>query len=86
MTHSQPQASDFIPLSSELPDDCGGCGNAERLGFQFAYAYQPIVDLASRRVFAHEALVRRPRGEGAMHDLDAGIPIRPAGVPGADSG
>ena len=69
MPHSQPQPSDFIPLASELPDDCGGCGNPDRLGFQFDYAYQPIVDVATRRVYAHEALVRGPQGEGAMSVL-----------------
>lgn len=69
MNSSQPQPSDFIPLSSELPDDCGGCGNPDRLGFQFDYAYQPIVDVASRSVYAHEALVRGPQGEGAMSVL-----------------
>ncbi|RZL33411.1 MAG: EAL domain-containing protein [Rubrivivax sp.] len=69
MPMSEPQPSDFIPLSSEAADDCGGCGNAERLGFQFDYAYQPIVDVASHRIFAHEALVRGPQGEGAMSVL-----------------
>lgn len=56
---------DFIPLNG-TPQDCEDCGNAERLGFQFDYAYQPIVDLERRTVFAHEALVRGPAGEGAM--------------------
>jgi EAL domain-containing protein (putative c-di-GMP-specific phosphodiesterase class I) len=66
---NQPQPSDFIPLASELPGDCGGCGHTERLGFQFDYAYQPIVDLTHRRVYAHEALVRGPQGEGALSVL-----------------
>ncbi len=44
---------------------CTGCGSDERLGFGFDYAYQPIVDLETRTVFAHEALVRGPGGEGA---------------------
>ncbi|KQW43339.1 MULTISPECIES: EAL domain-containing protein [unclassified Roseateles] len=69
MNTSQPQPSDFIPLTSESPEDCGGCGSGDRLGFQFDYAYQPIVDVASRSVFAHEALVRGPQGEGAMSVL-----------------
>lgn len=69
MPHSQPQPSDFIPLTSELPDDCGGCGQADRLGFQFDYAYQPIVDVARRGIYAHEALVRGPQGEGALSVL-----------------
>lgn len=32
-------------------------------------AYQPIVDIAAGRVFAHEALVRGANGEGAGHVL-----------------
>lgn len=58
----------FIPLSGS-PQDCADCARGERLPFQFDYAYQPIVDLASRSVFAHEALVRGPHGEGAMSVL-----------------
>lgn len=56
---------DFLPLAS-TPRDCEDCGKAERVGFQFDYAYQPIVDVDRRVVFAHEALVRGPKGEGAM--------------------
>jgi EAL domain-containing protein (putative c-di-GMP-specific phosphodiesterase class I) len=37
----------------------------QRLGFQFRMAFQPIVDAARREVFAQEALVRGPQGEGA---------------------
>ena len=55
----------FIPLHG-TPQDCEDCAKGVRLPFQFEYAYQPIVDLASRTVFAHEALVRGPGGEGAM--------------------
>ncbi|MDI3262390.1 MAG: EAL domain-containing protein [Fulvimonas sp.] len=33
--------------------------------FDFSYAFQPIVDVAARQVFAHEALVRGPAGEPA---------------------
>jgi EAL domain-containing protein (putative c-di-GMP-specific phosphodiesterase class I) len=54
----------FIPLAGS-PRDCDDCGKAERVGFQFDYAYQPIVDVARRTVFAHEALVRGPNGESA---------------------
>jgi EAL domain-containing protein (putative c-di-GMP-specific phosphodiesterase class I) len=42
---------------------------AERVGFRFDYAYQPIVDLHTRSVFAHEAPVRGPEGQGAMSML-----------------
>jgi len=58
----------------ELPyegdtDACGTCRNGERLGFQFSYAYQPIVDIATREIFAHEALVRGTGGESAYSVL-----------------
>lgn len=56
---------DFIPLAGTA-QDCENCGNGESLGFQFDYAYQPIVDVSTRQVFAHEALVRGPHGEGAL--------------------
>jgi len=58
----------FIPLAGS-PRDCDDCGKAERVGFQFDYAYQPIVDVDRRTVFAHEALVRGPNGESAMSVL-----------------
>lgn len=57
--------SGFVPLEGTV-QDCDNCGNAENLGFQFDYAYQPIVDVTAHTVFAHEALVRGPNGEGAM--------------------
>jgi EAL domain-containing protein (putative c-di-GMP-specific phosphodiesterase class I) len=55
----------FIPLAGTR-EDCDACARGERLGFQFTYAYQPIVDVQARAVYAHEALVRGPAGEGAM--------------------
>lgn len=70
MIKIQPQASDFVQLDPEPRSPCAGCGQPERLGFRFDYAYQPIVDLATRTVYAHEALVRGPDGEGAMTVLD----------------
>ena len=39
------------------------------IGPAFTIAFQPIVDLESREVFAHEALVRGARGEGALEVL-----------------
>lgn len=52
-------------LFSGSPSDCEACARAEGLGFEFQFAYQPIVDLQQRRVYGHEALVRGPQGEGA---------------------
>ena len=57
------RASEFLPLGDDKP--CSACRGGERLGFRFSFAYQPIVDIASRQVFAHEALVRGPAGEPA---------------------
>lgn len=48
------------------PPGCAGCRNGEELDFAFSHAFQPIVDIAARQIFAHEALVRGPNGEGAM--------------------
>lgn len=44
---------------------CPSCASGERLGFGFSYAFQPIIDLHDRQIFAHEALVRGPDGEPA---------------------
>lgn len=50
---------------------CAGCRNGDGadLGFDFTFAYQPIVDTASRTIYAHEALVRGPNGESAYSVL-----------------
>lgn len=61
-------ASEFAALEED-DSRCRNCGNAERVGFRFDYAYQPIVDIGSRTIYAHEALVRGPAGEGAMSVL-----------------
>ncbi len=47
------------------PTHCSGCKDGEALGFDFAMAFQPIVDIAGRRVWGYEALVRGINGEGA---------------------
>jgi EAL domain-containing protein (putative c-di-GMP-specific phosphodiesterase class I) len=59
---------DFVPLEGTRRD-CEDCGRAERVGFQFDYAFQPIVDVQTRTVYAHEALVRGPNGESAASVL-----------------
>jgi EAL domain-containing protein (putative c-di-GMP-specific phosphodiesterase class I) len=46
-------------------EGCGLCRDAAPLDFDFSYAFQPIVDVSKRRIFAHEALVRGPAGEPA---------------------
>ncbi|RWX79165.1 EAL domain-containing protein [Neorhizobium lilium] len=44
---------------------CQGCRDGAGFDIPFSMAFQPIVDLESRTVFAHEALVRGLGGEGA---------------------
>ncbi|WNW12900.1 EAL domain-containing protein [Pseudomonas sp. DTU_2021_1001937_2_SI_NGA_ILE_001] len=48
---------------------CQGCKDSPPLDFSFDYAYQPIVDLRDRSVFAYEALIRGPNGESAQSVL-----------------
>jgi EAL domain-containing protein (putative c-di-GMP-specific phosphodiesterase class I) len=63
----------MIPIQSGTEDapapGCKACRTDGELGFEFDYAYQPIVDLASRSIYAHEALVRGPQGESAFSVL-----------------
>lgn len=51
--------------SHPTPAGCEDCRNVSNLGFDFAMAFQPIVQVSTRTVFAHEALVRGLGGEGA---------------------
>ena len=57
-----------LTLETDLRD-CHECANA-KAPFVFKTAYQPIVDLDHDKVFAYEALVRGPSGEGAATVLD----------------
>lgn len=50
---------------------CKGCHDgAEGFPVPFSMAFQPIFDVSNGTVFAHEALVRGPGGEGARLVLD----------------
>jgi len=60
--------SEFQPLEGSQRD-CDDCGKGEKVGFQFDYAFQPIVNLQTSCVIAHEALVRGPAGESAASVL-----------------
>ncbi len=70
--------STILPASSrpsvisngKRPAACVGCQDGVAEPFAFAMAYQPIVDIAARRIFAYEALVRGPEGQGAASILD----------------
>lgn len=70
----------MIPIHVEVPADteteprkighvCVSCRTEQALGFEFEYAYQPIVRLSNRSIYAHEALVRGPDGESAASVL-----------------
>lgn len=56
-------------LGLTTPFVCAGCRDGTDLDFEFSMAFQPIVDIAERRPFAYEALVRGPAGEGAASVL-----------------
>jgi len=58
-------SSNFQPWADD-PAKCSDCANPEALGFRFSYAYQPIVDVRKRLIYAHEALVRGAQGEPAL--------------------
>ncbi len=47
-------------------DFCKQCQPGDGLGFDFSFAFQPIVDVMRRRVYAYEALVRGVDGAGAL--------------------
>ena len=61
--------SDF-PTSSTSSAGCHGCKNKGVPDMDFAFAFQPIVDLRDQTTFAHEALVRGVNGEGAFSVLE----------------
>lgn len=52
--------------NSDFPiTGCANCRHLEKLGFDIAMAFQPVVDVDSKTVFAQEALVRGPNGESS---------------------
>jgi EAL domain-containing protein (putative c-di-GMP-specific phosphodiesterase class I) len=48
---------------------CQGCKTEQALDIEFEYAFQPIVNIVTRSVYAREALVRGPNGESAYSVL-----------------
>jgi len=48
-----------------MPTHCDGCRDGAAFEVPFSMAFQPIVNIRTGAVFAHEALVRGPNGEGA---------------------
>jgi EAL domain-containing protein (putative c-di-GMP-specific phosphodiesterase class I) len=59
----------YQPDGTMAPARCEKCKTTQALEFDFTFAYQPIVDLSTRSIFAHEALVRGPNGESAYSVL-----------------
>ena len=55
--------------STDTRAGCALCVDAQPLDFEFSYAFQPIVDVRARRIFAHEGLVRGTAGEPAASVL-----------------
>ena len=49
---------------------CEGCREDIPLPFDFAMAFQPIVDMPGQRIWGYEALVRGPEGQSAFSILD----------------
>ncbi len=49
--------------------DCQGCSSQDNLGFDFSMAFQPIVDVRTKTIFAYEALVRGLTNEPASSIL-----------------
>lgn len=62
-------ATDEIPLyvvEEEIKTlSCQGCRDGKELDFDFTMAFQPLVDLAGKKVFGYEALVRGLNNESA---------------------
>ena len=57
---------------SPSPPGCARCAEHGLIPFELAFAFQPIVNTATRTIYAHEALVRGPGGESAQSVL-AGV-------------
>lgn len=51
------------------PASCGACRNGTGFGFELTMAFQPIVNVVDRTVYAYEALVRGAMGASAAQVL-----------------
>ncbi|MBU6248300.1 MAG: EAL domain-containing protein [Xanthomonadaceae bacterium] len=58
------QTAAVTPETPAVPP-CNACRPGSELPFDFTMAFQPIVDVRERKVFAYEALIRGLKGEGA---------------------
>jgi len=59
-----------LPAEQKLPERCGACVEGIAKPFPFSMAFQPIIDVQARSVYAYEALVRGPGNEGAASILE----------------
>ncbi|MBC7625162.1 MAG: EAL domain-containing protein [Aeromicrobium sp.] len=59
----------YILENADRPISCVQCRSADPLGFYFTFAYQPIIELSTRSIYGHEALIRGPNGESAFSVL-----------------
>lgn len=55
----------MLPEKVQEKGQCGECDCDEGLDFSFSFAFQPIIDVEKKDVYAYEALVRGIKGEGA---------------------
>ncbi len=62
--------SDTDKTSSKQRSGCKNCSDDEPLCFDFTMAFQPIIDIRTREMYAYEALVRGTEGQGAGWVLD----------------
>lgn len=65
---SVPESKTSEP-TTKATSGCSRCRDLPELPFNFTMAFQPIVDIETREVFAYEALVRGTQGEGAYEIL-----------------
>ncbi len=56
-----------IPIN--LTTGCSGCKEPPSSELKFDFAFQPIVQVSQKKIFAHEALVRGENGESAYSVL-----------------
>ncbi|SDD65853.1 EAL domain, c-di-GMP-specific phosphodiesterase class I (or its enzymatically inactive variant) [Paracidovorax valerianellae] len=59
-----------MKLPSSPTSACTACQDGQALDFEFTMAFQPIVDVRDRSVYAYEALVRGLDGSSAQSILD----------------
>lgn len=64
-TASLAAAPRLVEPADFTPTGCRACRDRDPLGIPITMAFQPIVDVRTREVFGHEALVRGKGGEGA---------------------